>query len=177
MWRATCIGAATRRARGTTRRGTARALPCAPRHPSALDRGTLVIPVNLRIIIAQPRVVAVSGGGRSRAEGVQSLGPAWSRRAGAPYDTGGWGPCGCVGGRLPAPGSCASVSWLACARRYVFSTSSWFILSISSAMRSFSTSTSSRTANIKWLLTRSWNKNKKDLQTTGFKELASLSPT
>lgn len=53
------------------------------------------------------------------------------------------------------PPSCASVSWDAWAFSIVFSSSSWLILSISSAIFSFNTSTSSRTANMRWLLTRS----------------------
>jgi len=53
------------------------------------------------------------------------------------------------------PPSCASVSWVAWAFSIVFSSSSWLILSISSAIFSFNTSTSSRTANMRWLLTRS----------------------
>lgn len=48
-----------------------------------------------------------------------------------------------------------NVSWLAFAFKIVFSTSSWFIRSISSDIFSFSTSTSSRTANIKCDFTRS----------------------
>lgn len=42
-----------------------------------------------------------------------------------------------------------SVSWLAFALRIVFSSSSWFMRSISSAIFSLSTSTSSRTANMR----------------------------
>lgn len=53
--------------------------------------------------------------------------------------------------------SFAKVSGLAAARRIPFSYSSWLFLSISSAICTFNTSTSSRTANIRWLFTKSWN--------------------
>lgn len=49
-----------------------------------------------------------------------------------------------------------SVSWEAFAFNMVFSTSNWFIRSISSEIFSFNTSTSSRTANIKCDFTRSY---------------------
>lgn len=49
-----------------------------------------------------------------------------------------------------------SVSWEAFAFKIVFSTSNWFIRSISSDIFSFNTSTSSRTANIKCDFTRSY---------------------
>ncbi len=50
-----------------------------------------------------------------------------------------------------------SVSCDAFALSKLFSYSNWLFFSKSSFICSFRTSTSSRTANIKWLLTRSWN--------------------
>lgn len=55
-----------------------------------------------------------------------------------------------------------NVSCDAFAFKIVFSTSSWFIRSISSDIFSFKTSTSSRTANIKCDFTRSYRNNKKN---------------
>ncbi len=52
--------------------------------------------------------------------------------------------------------NCASCSGLARFFSRLFSCSSWEFLSISSLICSFNTSTSSRTAYIKWLFTRSW---------------------
>ena len=54
--------------------------------------------------------------------------------------------------------SWAIVSGVAAAFRILFSNSNWLFFSISSFICSFSTSTSSLTANIRWLFTRSWKK-------------------
>lgn len=60
--------------------------------------------------------------------------------------------------------SLASVSWVASALNISFSYSNRWFLSSSSLICSLRTSTSSRTANIRWLLTRSYNITKRNFK-------------
>lgn len=104
--------------------------------------------------------------------------PSWWGRAGLLFVTSGcWCCCCCSGGGdvlLPWVSWLDSwLSWSVLASDFstAFSRSSTEFLSISSLICSFSTSTSSRTAYIRWLFTKSWERGHKRGRRTKIRHL------